>query len=134
MSIERKDPLGVINPNNKPKIDPIGQKYQIISFSASPNPFRKTDDLRIRAEFSEKVNDAEIYIYQIDGKSSPAPIKINPSELVLSENEYVYEREFKVSDLFNSEIPDYIILLLKTGRDQKSTTLLYYGVDDSFWK
>ena len=132
--IERKNPLGVINPNNRPKIDPIGQKYQIISFSVSPNPFKSTDKITIKAEFSEKVNDAEIYIYQIDGKTSPDPIKISSSELILKENEYEYSRDFNASDLFSSEIPDYIILLLKTGRDQKSTTLLYYGVNDSYWK
>lgn len=131
--MERKSPLGVINPNNRPDIDPIGQRYQIVDLKISPNPFKSTDKVTVTATFTEKVSDAKLYIYQIDGKSTPTPIDIKPSELTLKNGEYVYTRDFDPSELYGSDAPDYLILLLKTGRDQKSATLLYYGVNDSYW-
>ena len=122
------DVIGVMKPGKNDKLDKIGHRYQIISLTGSPNPFGKDETITIRATFSEKV-DAKLYFYFIDGKESKH-FDISSAEIKEENGELVYSREFAASSLFQSEIPDYVIVFLTTGRDQKSTTLLHSGVID----
>jgi hypothetical protein len=123
-----KDAIGVMKPGENDKLDKIGQRYQIISLTGSPNPFGKDETITIRATFAEKV-DAKLYFYFIDGKESKH-FDISSADIIEKNGELVYSREFAASSLFQSEIPDYVIVFLTTGRDQKSTTLLHSGVID----
>ncbi len=131
---ERTDFFHVINPNNNPPYTPIGQRYQIISFSASPNPFKEGEDIEIRAAFTESVKDAKIRVYHIDGKTSKT-IEIRFSDLNLEDGEYVFRKSYHPSDLFGeAAMPDYAIIFLTTGQDQKSATLLHRGVNEDYWR
>ena len=126
--VDRQDPLGVTFPDRNNKLDKIGQRYQIISLTGSPNPFKSDETVTIRATFTEKV-DADLYFYHIDGKTSKS-VRISSAELNEKDGEFVYSQSFTPSELFNSDVPDYIIVFLTTGRDQKAVTLLHSGAID----
>lgn len=131
---ERADFFHVINPNNNPPYTPIGQRYQIISLAASPNPFKDGEKIEIRAVFTEMVKEAKLRVYHIDGKTSKT-IDIHSSDLTQEDGEYVFKRSFLPSDLFGSaSMPDYAIIFLTTGQDQKSATLLHNGVIEDYWR
>ena len=121
--VHRNSPLGVINPNNT-KLDSIGQKYQIISLEGTPNPF--TNEVTITAKFTAKMA-ADLYIYRVDGSMmNKNPIKINPEDLELKSDVYVFSRNYTTSELFNDDVEyDYIIVFITTDHDQRSTVLLH---------
>ncbi len=122
------DVIGVMKPGKNDKLDKIGQKYQIISLTGSPNPFKSDETVTIRATFTEKV-DAKLYFYHIDGKTSKY-VDISAGELNEKNGEFVYSKSFKPSELLEGDVPDYIIVFLTTGRDQKAATLFHSGVLD----
>lgn len=123
------DTINLINPNNPPKIDPIGQAEQIISLTGSPNPFK--NDIVIEAHFTARM-DATLYIYNIDGRMT-TPIQIKASDLEADDDEFVFKKGYKTTDLFSgNEETGYIILFLKTARDQKSAVLIHQDYLQSF--
>ncbi len=121
-------PLRLINPNNPPELDSIGQKYQIISLEASPNPFEKESTISVKATFSGRPKSAVLYIYHIDGKTNKQiSIDVNTELKANSNGEFVYTHSEKATELFGEDMPGYTIIYLRTDRDQKSTTLLHAG-------
>lgn len=123
------DTINLINPNNPPKIDPIGQAEQIISLTGSPNPFK--NDIVIEAHFTARM-DATLYIYNIDGRMT-TPIQIKASDLEADDDEFVFKKGYKTTDLFSgNEETGYIILFLKTARDQKSAVLIHQDYLQNF--